>query len=106
MPRAVEAAQSTYTERLNASREMLTAVQQMRRDTLQEYRDAAQAQAKREQQALLDRVTEKLEPDLKPFGNSILRRLIGSTEPAMTRISRIRSLSDEDQRRGDDHRTR
>jgi hypothetical protein len=91
-PRAIETAQSTYEERATASRQTLAATQQVRRDTLQEYREKANAQASREWRALAARVTAKLDPDLALAGESVLLRLVDRDEPAMARISRIRTL--------------
>jgi hypothetical protein len=91
-PRAVETARQTYAARVDTSRMKLAASQQVHRDTLQEYRRAADAQAEREQAKLFERLTAKFDHELSFAARSLLERLIGPHEPAMTRIARIRQL--------------
>lgn len=94
-PRSAKTAQQTYAARASASRERLVAARQVHRDTLQEYRAAADAQAAREQEKLVERLTKPLDFELGVAAKLLLERLIETGEPAMQRISRIRALEKE-----------
>jgi len=92
VPRAIETGQITYERRATVSRQTLAAARQVRRDTLQEYREKAAAQAAREWTTLTEQVTANLDDDMALAARSVLRRLVDRDEPAMVRISRIRKL--------------
>jgi hypothetical protein len=94
-PRTAETARQTYASRAIASRERLTAAREVHRDTLQEYRAAADQQAAREQQKLVDRLTRPLDSELGVAAKSLLERLLETGEPAMQRIARVRKFEQE-----------